>query len=62
VDAVHAKGGVFFCQLWHVGRVSNQGLSFDYFVVNGEKLMFSKIFILFVYRFSAKWASSNFFY
>ncbi|GMY07873.1 12-oxophytodienoate reductase 2-like [Fagus crenata] len=25
VDAVHAKGGVFFCQIWHVGRVSNQG-------------------------------------
>ncbi|XP_073116016.1 putative 12-oxophytodienoate reductase 11 [Elaeis guineensis] len=25
VDAVHAKGGVFFCQLWHVGRVSNYG-------------------------------------
>lgn len=24
VDAVHAKGGVFFCQLWHVGRVSNE--------------------------------------
>ncbi|TXG65617.1 hypothetical protein EZV62_006892 [Acer yangbiense] len=24
VDAVHAKGGIFFCQLWHVGRVSNQ--------------------------------------
>ncbi|XP_057246672.1 putative 12-oxophytodienoate reductase 11 isoform X2 [Beta vulgaris subsp. vulgaris] len=23
VDAVHAKGGIFFCQLWHVGRVSN---------------------------------------
>ncbi|CAI9115097.1 OLC1v1015933C3 [Oldenlandia corymbosa var. corymbosa] len=23
VDAVHAKGAVFFCQLWHVGRVSN---------------------------------------
>ncbi|BBG95974.1 12-oxophytodienoate reductase 1 [Prunus dulcis] len=23
VDAVHAKGGVFFCQIWHVGRVSN---------------------------------------
>jgi 12-oxophytodienoic acid reductase len=22
VDAVHAKGAVFFCQLWHVGRVS----------------------------------------
>ncbi|KAM4068447.1 hypothetical protein ACB094_12G012800 [Castanea mollissima] len=25
VDAVHAKDGVFFCQIWHVGRVSNQG-------------------------------------
>lgn len=22
VDAVHAKGALFFCQLWHVGRVS----------------------------------------
>ncbi|KAL8234330.1 hypothetical protein R6Q59_020430 [Mikania micrantha] len=25
VDAVHAKGGIFFCQIWHVGRVSNTG-------------------------------------
>ena len=25
VDAVHAKGGIFFCQIWHVGRVSNSG-------------------------------------
>ncbi|KAF8411934.1 hypothetical protein HHK36_004492 [Tetracentron sinense] len=25
VDAVHAKGGIFFCQIWHVGRVSNYG-------------------------------------
>ncbi|CAI0419882.1 unnamed protein product [Linum tenue] len=25
VDAVHAKGGIFFCQIWHVGRVSNAG-------------------------------------
>nr|XP_023914583.1 12-oxophytodienoate reductase 2-like isoform X3 [Quercus suber] len=25
IDVVHAKGGVFFCQIWHVGRVSNQG-------------------------------------
>ncbi|KAG9145896.1 hypothetical protein Leryth_019567 [Lithospermum erythrorhizon] len=24
VDSVHSKGGVFFCQLWHVGRVSNK--------------------------------------
>ncbi|KAJ3675329.1 hypothetical protein LUZ60_004371 [Juncus effusus] len=23
VNAVHEKGGIFFCQLWHVGRVSN---------------------------------------
>ncbi|CAN8275614.1 unnamed protein product [Cochlearia groenlandica] len=25
VDAVHAKGATFFCQIWHVGRVSNRG-------------------------------------
>ncbi|KAJ8758576.1 hypothetical protein K2173_000297 [Erythroxylum novogranatense] len=25
VDAVHAKGGIFFCQIAHVGRVSNEG-------------------------------------
>ncbi|XP_039122137.1 putative 12-oxophytodienoate reductase 11 [Dioscorea cayenensis subsp. rotundata] len=31
VKAVHDKGGVFFCQLWHVGRVSNNG-----FQPNGE--------------------------
>ncbi|KAJ9549359.1 hypothetical protein OSB04_021902 [Centaurea solstitialis] len=24
VDAVHAKGGIFFCQLWHPGRASDQ--------------------------------------
>ncbi|KAJ8618676.1 hypothetical protein MRB53_014862 [Persea americana] len=23
VDAVHEKGGIFFCQIWHTGRVSN---------------------------------------
>ncbi|RWR87002.1 putative 12-oxophytodienoate reductase 11 [Cinnamomum micranthum f. kanehirae] len=23
VEAVHKKGSIFFCQLWHVGRVSN---------------------------------------
>src|SRR6202035_5655655 len=26
VDAVHAKGGVIFLQLWHVGRVSHSSL------------------------------------
>lgn len=25
VSAVHDKGGVFFCQIWHVGRVSSYG-------------------------------------
>lgn len=24
VDAVHTKGGFIFCQIWHVGRVSNR--------------------------------------
>ncbi|KAK4483918.1 hypothetical protein RD792_011127, partial [Penstemon davidsonii] len=28
VDAVHAKGAIFFCQIWHVGRVSNTGNNF----------------------------------
>jgi len=26
VNAVHAKGGIFFCQIWHVGRVSDMGI------------------------------------
>uniref|UniRef100_A0A452YVL3 NADH:flavin oxidoreductase/NADH oxidase N-terminal domain-containing protein n=1 Tax=Aegilops tauschii subsp. strangulata TaxID=200361 RepID=A0A452YVL3_AEGTS len=26
VDAVHAKGALFFCQIWHAGRVSNYKL------------------------------------
>ncbi|KAG2670196.1 hypothetical protein I3760_14G073000 [Carya illinoinensis] len=26
VDAVHEKGGIFFCQLWHAGRVSFPGV------------------------------------
>ncbi|PKA51718.1 12-oxophytodienoate reductase 1 [Apostasia shenzhenica] len=25
VNAVHEKGGIFICQIWHVGRVSNYG-------------------------------------
>lgn len=31
VDAVHAKGGTFFCQIWHMGRSSNTD-----FQPNGE--------------------------
>jgi hypothetical protein len=27
VKAVHDKGAIFFCQLWHCGRVSNNGKS-----------------------------------
>ncbi|CAI0396812.1 unnamed protein product [Linum tenue] len=33
VDAVHAKGGIFFLQIWHVGRVSNSG--FDGVEIHG---------------------------
>src|SRR5665213_1546509 len=29
VDAVHAKGGIIFLQLWHVGRVSHSSLQPD---------------------------------
>ncbi|RLN12166.1 12-oxophytodienoate reductase 1-like [Panicum miliaceum] len=29
VDAVHRKGGIFFCQIWHVGRVSTNELQPD---------------------------------
>ncbi|KAF6160885.1 hypothetical protein GIB67_041939, partial [Kingdonia uniflora] len=36
VDVVHAKGGIFFCQIWHVGRVSNSG-----FQPNGQATMSS---------------------
>jgi 2,4-dienoyl-CoA reductase-like NADH-dependent reductase (Old Yellow Enzyme family) len=28
VQAVHAKGGLFYCQLWHVGRASHPGANF----------------------------------
>lgn len=27
VDSVHGKGGVFFCQLWHLGRLSDSTLN-----------------------------------
>ncbi|CAL5043835.1 unnamed protein product [Urochloa decumbens] len=35
VDAVHRKGAFFFCQIWHVGRVSTNGL-FQKLQPNGE--------------------------
>ncbi|KAL9451705.1 hypothetical protein AB3S75_013306 [Citrus x aurantiifolia] len=27
VDAVHENGGIFFCQIWHVGGVSTFGMT-----------------------------------
>ncbi|KAG6518825.1 hypothetical protein ZIOFF_022306 [Zingiber officinale] len=47
VDAVHEKGGIFFCQIWHVGRISNTVTSLKplpfflllaklYFQLNGQ--------------------------
>ncbi|KAK7861384.1 12-oxophytodienoate reductase 2 [Quercus suber] len=42
VDAVHTKGGVFFCQIWHVGKVSNQVVMDD---------VLSNLFELFGYLF-----------
>ncbi|KAK2658989.1 hypothetical protein Ddye_005522 [Dipteronia dyeriana] len=74
VDAVHAKCGIFFCQIWHVGRVSNQGLFHGSFFCNcmcvTDKLDFiatveiiSFVFYLFsllwLCRFSAKWSSTD---
>ncbi|MFH3721780.1 alkene reductase, partial [Acinetobacter baumannii] len=29
-EAVHAKGGIIFAQLWHVGRVSHTSLQPDH--------------------------------
>lgn len=26
VDAAHTEGAIIFCQLWHVGRASHQGI------------------------------------
>lgn len=31
MDAVHSKGGIFFCQIWHGGRVFHQGLPLNRF-------------------------------
>jgi 2,4-dienoyl-CoA reductase-like NADH-dependent reductase (Old Yellow Enzyme family) len=38
VDVVHAKGATFFCQLWHVGRVSHTGM---YVVVFPQTMAFN---------------------
>ncbi|XP_066370443.1 12-oxophytodienoate reductase 1-like [Miscanthus floridulus] len=36
VDAVHRKGTLFFCQMWHVGRVSTNGIQPADFQPNGQ--------------------------
>lgn len=37
VDAVHAKGSIIFCQLWHVGRASHQGKFLHFLYDKGKK-------------------------
>jgi len=39
VDAVHAKGGIFFCQIVHVGRASEEGT----YIIN-----FPLLFLLYI--------------
>jgi len=36
VDAVHAKEGIFFCQIWHGGRASNSGIYLMDFVCSSS--------------------------
>ena len=71
VDAVHAKGGIFFCQIWHVGRVSNTGIVFPIqihffsvidFKLNTVGLLIDYLALWFLCRLSAKWASTHFLY
>ena len=33
VKAVHDKGGIFFLQIWHVGRVSHTGLYYMMYTI-----------------------------
>ena len=33
-QAVHERGGIFFCQLWHVGRASHSGESSPFILAN----------------------------
>jgi 12-oxophytodienoic acid reductase len=54
VDAVHAKGGIFFCQIWHTGRASDMG---KYFLSDP-----SQFFVVICYRryeFDGVWRIEN---
>ncbi|KAI3929105.1 hypothetical protein MKW92_013861 [Papaver armeniacum] len=37
VQVVHDKGGIFFCQIWHVGRVSTYGIFLPLFLISFHK-------------------------
>ena len=34
VKAVHDKGGIFFLQIWHVGRSSHTGMYYIMYTIN----------------------------
>jgi 2,4-dienoyl-CoA reductase-like NADH-dependent reductase (Old Yellow Enzyme family) len=71
VDAVHAKGATFFCQIWHVGRVSNSGLClllshffndiYTYTYANKILTHCMSMFHVILNSVSAKWASTDIF-
>ncbi|KAF7100227.1 hypothetical protein CFC21_101765 [Triticum aestivum] len=42
VDAVHGKGALFFCQIWHAGRVSTNG-NFGLLLIWQTKQSFSRM-------------------
>ena len=37
VDAVHARGAVFFAQIWHTGRASRSGFIYNFLVESCKK-------------------------
>lgn len=47
VNAVHAKGGTFFCQIFHNGRVSNRGT----YKKEKKNTFFNKIFLCSLLKF-----------
>lgn len=57
VNAVHEKGGIFFCQLWHAGRASNSRKYSFFFMINPYDGHLFNIYIMLVTS-SFKTASS----
>ncbi|GKC11712.1 putative 12-oxophytodienoate reductase 11, partial [Tanacetum coccineum] len=47
VDGVHENGGVFFCQLWHSGRVSNKILSCKYMLRKADMMDLNNVPLFF---------------